>query len=166
VPNGANTAPPGTPPNNAPACANGVVTANGTIATPVRTPRWSLAVGGSYELLFGDSGWSVTPSINASFRSRQEVAIANLTIRDQPSSGVNGSFPANPFGNGDYITGSATPATWLVNAGIALNAPDNRWRFTVECTNCFDETYNQSSLSNYSYINPPMMWMARARYNF
>jgi iron complex outermembrane recepter protein len=166
IPNGANTSPAGTPPNNAPACANGVVTANGTIATPVRTPRWSLAIGGSYELLFGDSGWSVTPSINASFRSRQEVAIANLTIRDQPSSGVNGSFPANPFGNGDYITGSATPATWLVNAGIALNAPENRWRFTVECTNCFDETYNQSSLSNYSYINPPMMWMARARYNF
>jgi iron complex outermembrane recepter protein len=166
IPNGANTAPAGTPPNNAPACANGVVTANGTIATPVRTPRWSLALGGSYELLFGDSGWSVTPSINASFRSRQEVAIANLTIRDQPSSGVNGSFPANPFGNGAYITGSATPSVWLVNASIALNAPNDRWRFTVECTNCFDEVYNQSSLSNYSYINPPMMWMARARYNF
>jgi len=166
VPNGANTRPAGTPPNNAPACANGVVTANGGIATPVRTPKWSLALGGSYELLFGDSGWSVTPSINASYRSRQEVAIANLTIRDQPSSGVNGNFPANPFGNGNYITGSATQAVWLVNASIALNAPDDRWRFTVECTNCFDEVYNQSSLSNYSYINPPMMWMARARYNF
>jgi iron complex outermembrane recepter protein len=156
IPGGQNTA----------ACANGIVTANGTIATPVRTPRWSLAFGGSYEARLGDSGWSITPSVNASYRSKQQVAIANLTLYNQAVTGSNGTFPANPFGNGPYITGSETPAVWLVNASIALNAPEDRWRFTLECTNCFDETYNQSSLSNYSYINPPMMWMARARYNF
>ena len=166
IPTGANTSPPGTPPNNAPACAAGVVTAGAGIATPVRTPRWSLALGGSYELLLGQSGWSVTPSVNASYRSRQEVAIANLSIRDAPSAGTNGSFPANPFGNGGYINGSFTPSVWLVNASLVLAAPDDRLRVTVECTNCFDEVYNQSSLSNYAYINPPMMWMARARFNF
>jgi iron complex outermembrane receptor protein len=148
------------------ACAAGVVTANGTISTPVRTPRWSVALGGSYKAELGDSGYSLTPSVNASWHSKQEVAIANLSLYDQPVTGANGTFPSNPFGNGNFITGSRSPAVWLVNASLTLSAPNDLWRLSVECTNCFNESFIQSSLSNYSYLNEPMRWMARARYNF
>jgi len=153
-----------TGPNTA-ACANGIVTPTGEIATPVRTPRWSLALGGSYNIPIGSSGMALVPSVNASYRSKQEVATSNLTFYTGSITGTNGTFAANPY-EGDLITGSFTPGHWLVNAGLALTGPEERWRLSLECTNCFDETYFQSSLANYSYINQPMMWTVRARYNF
>jgi iron complex outermembrane receptor protein len=153
-----------TGPNTA-ACGAGIVTASGEIATPVRTPKWSLATGASYRAPLGDSGWTLVPSVNASYRSVQEVQTSNLTFYTGPITGTNGTFPANPF-EGEIITGSRTPAHWLVTASLALSAPDDRMQFSVECTNCFNETYFQSALANYSYLNPPMMWMVRARYNF
>jgi iron complex outermembrane receptor protein len=113
----------------------------------------------------GGSGMSLVPSLNASYRSKQEVGTANLTIYTGSITGTNGTFPANPF-DGDIITGSLTPAHWLVNAGLALRGPDERWQLSIECTNCLNETYFQSTLANYSYINQPMMWMARARVKF
>jgi iron complex outermembrane recepter protein len=155
VPTGPNTA----------ACAAGIVTPSGEISTPVRTPRYSLAIGGSYDMPLGGNGMSLVPSVNATYRSRQEVGTSNFTIFTGSISGTNGTFPANPFG-GDIITGSRTPAHWLVNAGLALKGPDDRWRLSIDCTNCFNETYFQSTLANYSYLNQPMMWMARARFNF
>jgi iron complex outermembrane receptor protein len=155
---------PGGP--NTTACANGIVTANGTVSTPVRTPRWSLALGGSYKAEIGDSGWSVVPAINATFHSKQEVAIANLSLYDQAVTGTNGTFPANPFGNGDFIIGSHSASAWLFNASIALNTPENRWKLSLECSNCFNKEFIQTSLSNYSYLNAPMTWTVRARYSF
>ena len=44
--------------------------------------------------------------------------------------------------------------------------PEDRWRLSLECTNCLNESFIQSALSNYSYLNPPMSWIARARFNF
>ena len=150
------------------ACAAGIVTANGQIATPVRTPKISLAVGGSYEAKFGSM--SLVPAVNASYHSKQEVAIANLSIYNAPVSGTNqpasGPFPANPYGNGAFITGSQSNAAWVVNGGLTLNGPDKRWALSVECTNCLSESFIQSALSNYSYLNQPMMWMVRGRVNF
>jgi iron complex outermembrane receptor protein len=146
------------------ACAAGIVTANGQIATPVRTPKWSLALGGSYEAKFG--AMSLVPSVNASYRSKQEVAIANLSLYNAPVTGTNGTFPANPYGNGAFITGSQSDAVWLVNAGLTLNGADKRWALSVECSNCLSESYIQSALSNYSYLNAPMTWMVRGRVNF
>lgn len=155
---------PGGP--NTSACANGIVTAQGTISTPVRTPRWSLAMGANYKVELGDSGWSLVPSVNATYHSRQEVAIANLSLYDQAVTGTNGTFPANPYGDGAFITGSRSDAVWLVNASLGINTPNNRWKFSVECSNCFNQEFIQTSLSNYSYLNAPMTWTARARYNF
>jgi iron complex outermembrane recepter protein len=151
-------------PNTA-ACAAGIVTAQGTISTPVRTPDLSLAVGGRYSLPLGQSGWRLVPAVNATYRGDQEVATSNLTLYTGAITGTNGTFPSNPNG-GQIITGSRTPEHWIVNASLALNSPNDRVQFSLECTNCFDETYFQSSLANYSYLNPPMMWMVRARYNF
>lgn len=153
-------------PGQAAACGQGIVTASGGIATPVRTPRWSLAFGGSYEIGLGQGGWALTPNVNVAYRSRQEVAIANLSFFDQPVTGASGTLPSNPFGDGAFITGSQSQANWIVNASVQLSAPEDRWALTLECQNCLNESFIQSALANYSYLNPPMTWMARARYNF
>jgi iron complex outermembrane recepter protein len=146
------------------ACAAGIVNPSGGISTPVRTPDWSLALGGSYRVPFGD-GWSATPSLNASFRSDQEVGTSNLTVFSGSISGTNGTFPSNPFG-GDVITGSQSDAAWLVNAGITFASPGDRWSLAITCTNCFDEEFAQSTLANYTYLNQPRQWLAKVRMQF
>ncbi len=145
-------------------CANGIVTAQGTIASPVRTPDITLSLGGSYRAAVG-GGYAVVPSVAASYHSSQQVSIANLTVYTGAITGTNGTFAFNPNG-GTPVIGSFSPAAWLVNAGLALNAPDDRWQLSVQCTNCFDKAFTQSALSNTTYLNPPMSWQVRAKYNF
>ncbi len=146
------------------ACANGIVTAQGTIASPVRTPELTLALGGSYRAELG-GGYSLVPSVTGSYRSSQQVSIANLTVYTGAITGTNGTFLFNP-NSGTPVIGSFSPSAWLFNAGLALNAPADRWQLSVQCTNCFDKAYTQSALSNTTYLNPPMSWQVRARYNF
>ena len=165
IPAAPNTSPMGQPVNNAPACGAGIVTSDGRIATPVRTPKISLAIGGSYKAPLGDTGLTLTPSINASYAAKSQTGTNNLTIFSGAVTGVNGTFPANPFG-GDFITGSLSKAHWLVNAGLALKDEDGGWTVSVDCSNCFSETYVQSSLSNYSYYNRPMEWTVRVKRKF
>lgn len=151
---------PGTP-----ACAAGIITAQGGIATPVRTPDFTVSLGGSYDAPLGSSGLSLTPSVNASWHSDQQVAASNLTIYSGSITGTNGTFPANPNG-GNEITGALSKAAWILNASLSLNGPDKRWRLSAECLNCTNTATNQSDLGNFDYINPPRTLMARARYNF
>lgn len=146
-------------------CASGIVTADGRIASPVRTPKFSLAVGGSYEVKLGGSGLALVPSVNASWRSKQEVQTSNITLYTGSVSGTNGTFPVNLAG-GQFITGSRSDAAWVVNSGLVLNGPDKRWQLAVECTNCLSESFVQSSLGNFSYLNEPMRWRVRARFDF
>lgn len=145
-------------------CASGIVTANGTIASPVRTPDWSIAAGASYDIPLGSYG--LVPAVNFVYHSSQEVAIANLSYWSDAVSGANGSFPANPFGDGSFITGSHSESAILVNASVTLNGPEKRWSLSLECTNCFNESYIQTALSNFSYLNPPMSWTVRGRVRF
>jgi iron complex outermembrane recepter protein len=151
---------PGTP-----ACGAGIVAPNGNIAEPVRTPDWSLAIGASYRAPLAN-GWTLTPSVNASYRSASEVGTSQVTLYNQPITGTNGTFPSNPFGNGAVITGSESPAAWLVNASVRLAAPEDRWALSLECTNCFNESFAQSTLANYTYLNRPREYMIRARAAF
>ena len=53
-----------------------------------------------------------------------------------------------------------------MNASLAVQTLDERYRFSLECDNCFGVTYVQSTLSNYSYLNPPSTWTARLRAKF
>ena len=168
IPGGANTSPvttPPTPPNNAPACAVGIVTARGDIATPVRTPDLSLAVGGSYVAELGGSGLSLIPSINASYAGDAEVQTNNFSIYSGSITGTNGTFINNPYG-GAFLAGSRSQDHWLVNASLTLRGPANRWQLSAECVNCFNEEFVQSALSNTTYINQPMTWMVRGKVNF
>jgi iron complex outermembrane receptor protein len=167
IPLAPNTAAPGTPPNNAPDCAAGIVTADGGIATPVRTPDWTLAFGGSWDLPVASAGIVIAPSVNFVYRSPLETGTANATIWTgaSPPRFDGTVYPFNAF-SGGFVTGSRTDAHWIVNASLAIRTDDDNWLLALECENCFDEVYNQSSLVNYTYINPPRTWMLRARRRF
>ncbi len=152
---------------NAPDCAAGIVTATGDIATPVRTPDWTLAFGGSYDINLPSAGVILTPTVNVTYRSSLETGTANATIYTgaSPPAFDGTVFPNNPF-EGDFITGSATGSHVLVQASLSMRTPDNAWLLSLECDNCFDESYGQSSLVNYTYLNTPRTWMLRARRRF
>ncbi|OYY72784.1 TonB-dependent receptor [Sphingomonas sp. 28-63-12] len=163
VPGTPSTAPTGTPANNAPACGAGIVTAQGNIATPVRTPDFTVALGGSYDAPIGRL--SLTPSVNASYHTDQEVSTANLSVYSGAITGPNGTFNYNPNA-GSLVIGSFSRAAWVVNAGLALNGPDKQWQLSVQCTNCFDSAYTQSALVNTTYFNAPRSWTVRGRFAF
>ncbi|WOK37943.1 TonB-dependent receptor [Sphingomonas sp. C3-2] len=146
-------------------CGAGIVAADGSIAKPTRTPKWTIAFGGNYEAELGSSGMTLVPSINASYRSSQETSASNLTIYSGSITGANGTFPGNPY-EGTILAGSYSPAAWFLNAGLALNGADKAWQLSVSCTNCLGETAANTSLVNTRYIDPPATWMIRARHNF
>jgi iron complex outermembrane recepter protein len=146
-------------------CGAGIITPTGQIADPVRTPKWTLAVGGSYRLPLSDD-WSVTPSVNASYAASTETGTNNLSIFAGSVTGTNGTFPANLTGQGPFVTGSFSEAHWIVNSGITVKGPDDRLSIGIECNNCFGEEFISSTLSNYSYLNMPMTWLIRTKYSF
>lgn len=166
IPLSASNAAPGTPPNNAPACAAGIVDANGNLSSPVRTPSWTVAVGGSYDWKLPSAGIIITPSVNVSWRSNYETGTTNATIYSGPITagpgGGNRTFPANPFG-GNFITGSESPSYAVVNASIAMRTDDRNWTLALECQNCFDKVYLESSLANVTYLSYPRYWQVRAK---
>jgi iron complex outermembrane receptor protein len=152
---------------NAPDCGAGIVTVDGGIATPVRTPDWTLAFGGSWDIPVEGAGIIIQPNANALYRSKIETGTANATIwtGSITSAATGQTFPTNPFA-GEFVAGSFTRAVWLVNAGLSVRTDDGNWLVAVECSNCFDEAFSQSSLVNYNYLNRPRTWMARLRRTF
>jgi iron complex outermembrane receptor protein len=153
---------------NANRCGAGIINPAGGIATPVRTPKFSLAGGFTYDFPLETGEVVLTPAVNVTYRSSYEVGTANLSFYDAPTTNAAGATvaPANSAGRGAFITGSRGDAYTLVNASLSLRTEDDRWLLAVECENCLDESYTQSSLFNWTYINAPMTWMVRARRKF
>lgn len=147
-------------------CGAGIIAPNGEIAEPVRTPEWTLAIGGSYKIPLEDTGWSATPSFNASYAASSETGTSQVTIYQGQVTGTNGTFPANLTGQGPVITGSFSDAHWIVNSSLTFTAPGEKLSFGIECSNCFGAEYVTSTLSNYSYLNMPMTWLIRGKYSF
>jgi iron complex outermembrane receptor protein len=147
------------------ACGAGIVTADGKIASPVRTPDITLAFGGSYEIPLSDGGLSLIPSVNFSYRSAQEVAASNFSIYSGAITGTNGTYPGNPYG-GNFINGAYSAAAWKVGANITLNGPGDQWRLSAGCTNCLNGVSTNTSLANTTYIDPPMMWTVKFFHKF
>ena len=139
-------------------CGNGVVTPTGTIAKPPRTPKLTLAAGISYGLEAGPV--IITPSVNLLYTSSQEVGSSNTNFYR------NAAGVVNVTGDGEFITGSFSRPHTIVNASIGLATADRLWNATVECSNCFNVTYLQSTLSNFSYPNQPATWMVKLRRKF
>ncbi len=153
--------------DNAQSCGVGIVAPDGSLSEPVRTPDWTVALGGSYEAEFGDL--SLTPAINASWRSKSETGTNQLTLFDGEVTGPSGAvFPANTIGLGnlvDPISGSFSEDRWIVNASLTLSSLDG-WSLVAECKNCFDQEAVESALANFSYLNSPRTWTIRAKFEF
>lgn len=125
-------------PNSA---GQGIVTPNCNLAVPVRSPEWTVTLGGSYYYEFPGSNFYVQPAASARWQSDQWFQTSNL--------------PA-----------SFTDSVWLVNAGITLGTVDRDWALELACNNCTDEIYGQSLLAGVVYINPPRRWSLKLRRNF
>ena len=118
----------------------GIVAPDCSIAEPTRTPEYSLSIGGAYDFSIAN-GWNLTPSANVRFVGETFVGTAN----------EQASFE-------DGYT--------LVNAGLALSDDDDKWRASLECKNCFDETFTTNFLAGTVYSNNPITWQATLRRNF
>lgn len=147
------------------ACGVGIVAPNGQIATPVRTPAWTVSVGATYEAKLG-GGLALVPSVNANWRSSSEVGTSSVSFFRQGFTSAGGvTYPSNTGYQGDFILGSFSQARWIANASLTLRS-EGGWQIVAECRNCFDEEAVESSLANHSYLNPPRTWAVRARFNF
>ena len=145
-------------------CGVGIIASDGTLAQPVRTPKFNLAIGGSYEADLG-GGLSLVPALNASWRDKSEVSTSQFSLFNGPITSSTGTvFPSNPFG-GDFIVGSFSKSRWIVNGNIALRS-DTGWALSAECSNCLDQEAVESSLATYSYLNPPRTFLIKARFDF
>jgi len=138
-------------------CGAGIVDPSGNISKPVRAPDVTLSTGFTYEALTS-IGYFI-PSATATYYDDSEVGTSNASIYVGPT-GVG-----NVTG-GTFVNGSKSSSVWLVNASLAWENADRKYRVSVDCNNCFDETYVQSTLSNFTYLNPPRMWTLRAKAKF
>lgn len=139
-------------------CGAGIVTPNGDISRVVRAPRFTASGGISYRFDTGSTGVLI-PSVSVSHYGQSETGSSNINIYQDSSGAYN-------LNSGSLVFGSHADATTLVNASFAWESDNDAFRLSVECNNCFDVTYVQSALSNFSYINPPRTWTASARFNF
>jgi iron complex outermembrane recepter protein len=121
-----------------PSCLNGIVTASGEIADPVRSPKNSVSGGATYVFPVG-AGLRLSTSANLAYSSRTSVGTAN-----------------NQFAE----------AHTAVNAAIALLSGDDSWRVTLDCSNCTNRTWFTASLAGLSYTNDPRRYGLKFNYTF
>ena len=153
------------PGGNATDCAQGIVAANGQLASPVRTPKFNLSIGGSYEAQLG-GGLTLTPAINANWRDKSHVGTSNVTFYDDPVTSSTGTVYANNLlGFGPRLAGSLSDARWIFNGTLTLKS-EAGWSISAECRNCFDEEAVESTLANLEYLNPPRTWLLKGRFSF
>lgn len=113
-------------------CGQGIVDPNGNLATPQRTPKFTIAFGGSYDAAIGD--FLFTPSANATYQSRNTVGTAGVP--------------------GDYVDGE-----WVANASLFFKRAEGRWKIGVECSNCFNNLFVASNFPpGFKFYNMPMVW--------
>ena len=95
-------------------------------------------MGANYDIELG-GGYSLLPSVNWNYIDDTWVSTSN-----------------DPRG--------FQKAHSIVNAGLTLSAPAD-WSLSLDCNNCFDDTYITSVLI-YPYINAPGSWSLKLRYEF
>lgn len=140
-------------------CGNGLVTPTGSISTPTRAPHFTLATTIAYKFELDNVG-SLTPSVDFIYYSSQEVGTGNLTIW-RNAAGIE-----NLARDGEPVSGSFQPGYSLINATLTWRDPAADWMVQVACANCADRAVFQSTLSNYSYLNPPRTLLARVMRRF
>jgi iron complex outermembrane receptor protein len=130
-------------------CDQGIVRPNGSLATPVFTPAFSLSLNASYRLNFGTL--EVTPFVAIHHVGSEWVDSANTMGTVAPYPGVGG----------------ANTARTLMTASITLADP-SRFPVTItaECQNCTNVNYGTTDLLGLNYYNTPGSWDLRLNYKF
>jgi iron complex outermembrane receptor protein len=139
---------------------SGIITNTGELAEPVRAPKLTVTAGISWDFQIAALAAKLTPSVNVLHASKSEVGTNNL------SGYVNSAGVANFAGDGQFILGSFSRAHTTVNFNLSLRDDDDRWLIAASCDNCTNQSYPQSTLSNFSYLNPPGSWAVSARWRF
>ena len=125
---------------DAASCGQGIVAPNGSLAIPERTPKFTAAFGGTYELPIGT--FLLTPSANASYQSRQTVGTAAVP--------------------GDFVG-----PDWLVGASLTFRPADGPWHVGIECSNCFNNHFVGTNFPpGLTFYNEPMVWRVTAGFDF
>jgi iron complex outermembrane recepter protein len=120
-------------------CLQGIVTADGTIADPVRAPKTNIAPGFRYVFPIGISDLKVTSSLNWAYTSRTSVGTAN-----------------NAFAE----------AHTVLNGSLGLLGGGDTWRLMLDCTNCTNRTWNTAFLAGFTYLNDPRRYTLKLNYTF
>ena len=121
-------------------CGVGIITDNGDIADPVRTPDYTVTLGFDYVLPIGKS-LELIPSAYLYAVGDHWVGSNNAAIDE--SDGY---------------------ATW--NGSLTLAHTEQDWQLVVECKNCNDRTMLVSTLAGVQYIQDPRTWLVRFRKDF
>ncbi|TFG87264.1 MAG: TonB-dependent receptor [Chromatiales bacterium] len=113
-------------------CNQGIVTADGSIAEPTRTPDSTATIGFIYDIKIGSS-FEISPS----------AYLYSLGDHSVFSTG------APQFQVDGYTT---------YNASVALRNVEQDWSLTLGCRNCNDRTMLVSGLANQPYYQDPRTW--------
>lgn len=129
----------GIPYTASPFCGAGVVNHLGQIADPVRSPDYTLTVGGAYEIAIAD-GWELTPS----------AFVYQLGKHSIGSSGTPTSL------NDGYS---------VITAAVTLRNLGGDWSISAECQNCSDREQGTSFFVGL-YLQDPRTWTVNFRKDF
>lgn len=121
-------------------CGSGIVTTDGSIAEPTRTPELSGVLGVSIRQPMGSLGADLLVNGNVRYFS------------DHPRGTDNAAFG---------FTGDQA----LVNASVGLDF-DNGLSLNAGCRNCLDEVYLNSTVGPLGWINDPAQWFVDVRFDF
>jgi iron complex outermembrane receptor protein len=143
-------------------CTQGIITFDGQVAEPARTPPWTASIGVNYEIPVESLGVKFIPNVSASYSGEFESAAANVSFFRN----ANGTYTLNRAEGGEFAGGSLTESYWLINASFAIADLEDTYRFAVECSNCFGEVYNTAGFLGYSFWSPPGRWRVSLSANF
>ncbi len=122
------------------ACGQGIVTADGSIADPTRTPDYSATIGFIYDHEL-NSGYVISPS----------AYLYSL-----------GDHSVFSTGTPQFLVDGYT----TYNASVALRNVEQDWSLTLGCRNCNDRDMLVSGLAGQPYYQDPRTWSLLFRKDF
>jgi iron complex outermembrane receptor protein len=130
-------------------CDSGIVRADGSLATPVYTPPFSVSTNATYDFDF--ERFIITPSLSVQYVAREWFDTAN-------TEGSASSFPSPP--------GGRDKARTLIDFGVTFKPRNLPLTLTAECKNCTMVDYGVADLLGLDYFNVPATWDVSVSYKF
>jgi iron complex outermembrane recepter protein len=129
-------------------CGAGIVTEDGSLASPVYTPPLAITGTASYALRF--QRFVLTPTFTVQYVAKEWFDNANTP-------GYAAAFPG--------VGGETRPRT-LIDAGVTFAPVGLPLTITAECKNCTMVNYGTADLLGLDYFNTPGGWDVRVGYKF